>query len=299
MKRFILAAIAALFCTSAMAAKKQVSTSDYRMGFNPYGGRSDGVAVGTTSKGLWSITNGTPGQPIGQSYYEDFTKYGASKGVACLIGSSGAACGGATTTVPVQCVFGDGLKLNYEPLVTADTCVVTVATGLDIASDLTNNDGVEINSGMLGASGRPFIIGDDPAFNFCVTIKITDVSGSDLLMTGFRRAEAFTATFDNYNDLASIGSVSGDIYIKTILNNAATASTDTTNNWADLETHELCTYVSNAGVTTFTIDGAAPIVTATYTFDDGDPVIPFVHLLHDSDVAESTIITKWKVSYTE
>jgi hypothetical protein len=291
--------LAVLLCAAvAVAANTQVSPSSF-VKANSFYGRSDGLYQDTTAKGLVAVTNGTVSQPIGPAIYEDFTKYGAGKGLACLIASSGAACGGATTTVPVRCVAGDGFSFIREALVTEDICAVTTAVGLDISGDQTNNDGSEVNTGMLGASGRPFVIGDDPAFYFCATIKITDVSGSDLLVAGFRRAEAFTATFDNYNDLAGIGSVSGDIYLKTILNNAATTSTDTTDNWADAATKKLCTYVSNAGVVTYTIDGVAPTTTAAFTFDDGDPVIPFVHLLHDADLAETTAITKWEVGYTQ
>jgi hypothetical protein len=74
--------------------------------------------------------------------------------------------------------------------VTATLELAQVATGLDISGDFVDNDGNELVGGVVGASGRPFIIGDDPAFYFCTTVKITDADGTDDFHVGFRRPEA-------------------------------------------------------------------------------------------------------------
>ena len=294
--RSLFALVTALLVGYGAGYAAQVAATAY-LKAGSYYGRSDGLYQDTTSKGLVAVSNGKSAQFIGPTFYEDFTQWGASKGMSCLIASSGVTCAGITTTVPGLLAFGDGLKLIAFPIGTSTIPPVMTAKGLDITGDLTADEGFEIVSGELGATGRPFIIGADPAFYFCATVYIADVSGTDDFHVGFRRSEAFTATFDNYNDLASIGNISGNVYIETILNNAATTSTDTGDDWADGETHKLCVYVSAAGVVTYTNNGLAPTTTAAFTFDSGDPVIPFVHLLQDTDIAETTTITKWEVAY--
>lgn len=285
----------------AMAANTQVSVSSFKaMGRTGYFyGRSDGLFQDSTSKGQWVIENGTATMPVGKTYYEDFSKYGSSKGIFCIDHGDGSTCAGDATTVPGVLTLGDGLRLIQFPVVTATLPVTNTATGLDITGDLTDNDGFEVTGGVLAATGRPFVIGDDPAFYFCATIKVTDVSGSDELMAGFRRAEPFQAVMQSYADYAALGSVSGDIKTETEVNAGGTTTTDTTANWADTETHKLCTFVSGAGLATYKLDGATPTTVAAFTFDDGDPVVPYVYLRHDSDIAETTAITIWEVGYSE
>jgi hypothetical protein len=297
MKHFLLFVILSIFSLPAIAGKTQVNTSTYRAA-GPTGyvyGRSDGIFQETTTKGVLVIENGKPVQTLGKSYRETFA-YGDGLGIDCLdIGGVGACAGNAALT-PCLCTLDNGVALLWVPLLQQDIAPDMDAGGLDIGADQTDNDGAELVGGLGGASGRPFIIGTDPAFYFCATVTISDVSGSDDLHVGFRRAEAGTATFDNYNDLATIGSISGDIYIETILNNGTTTSTDTTDNWADAASKKLCTYVSAAGVVTYTINGAAPTTTAAFTFDDGDPVVPFIHFLQASDLTDVTI-SLWEVGY--
>lgn len=300
MKRilFVLAAVAAIPTAVALAGKTKVNSSSF-VKADSYYGRSDGLYQSTTAKGLVAIENGTSAMKIGPAIYEDFTVYGASKGFSCLDWSDGSTCAGDSTTVPQLLQFGDGLRLMSFPIGTATIPPVMTATGLDITGDLTNDEGFEVAGGVLGATGRPFVIGDDPAFYFCATVKITDVSGTDDLQVGFRTLEPFTAAFDDYNNAAAFSVISGTIYIETIDDNAATTSTSTTNTWADAASKKLCVNISGAGVVTYTIDGAAPTTTAAFTWDDGDAVIPFVRVLHDTDVAETTAISKWEVGYTE
>lgn len=304
LKRFLAAlAVAITFggASAALAVKTQVSSSTWQAAGKTGNvfGRSDGVFQDAVTHGLWLIENGTPSRPLGKSFYEDFSKYGASKGIFCIDAGDGTTCAGDATTVPGILTMGDGLKLVQFPVVTATLPVTTTSVGLDITGDLTDNDGFEVTLGVLGATGTPFVIGDDPAFYACATIKITDVSGSDELMFGFRRAEPFQAVMTSYADYAAIGNVSGDIKLETEVNAGGTTTTDTTANWADAETRQLCEYVTAAGVATYKIDGAAPSTTAAFTFDDGDPVVVYVYLRHDADIAEATAITKLEVGYQQ
>jgi len=160
------------------------------------------------------------------------------------------------------------------------------AAGLDVNMDQTDNDGVEIVPGTNSLISRyAFTIGTDPEFEFRLSFSIADVSGTDDCLMGFRKVQAYQANVDDYTDMAAFNVESGDIKIETILNNAATTTTDTTDNWADAATHELKVRVRKDGSCQFFIDGAAPTVTAAFTFDSGDVVVPFFFLLNSSDVA--------------
>lgn len=192
----------------------------------------------------------------------------------------------------------NGNKIAFASLGAGQTLSPDMtATGLDISGDQTDDEGYEYILGLFGASGRVFVIGQDPAFYTCATINVPDVSGTDEMHVGFRRAGLVNGTYDNYTDLASIGLNNGAIYIETIDDNAATTSTDTTDTWADTATKTLCVFVSAAGVVTYTINGAAPTTTAAFTIDDADPVIPFIYLLHSSDLAGAVELRDWTVGY--
>jgi hypothetical protein len=176
------------------------------------------------------------------------------------------------------------------------------ATGLDVQGDQVDNDGWELVHGILGTTGRPFIIGDDRAFYTSITFSVAAMAGTDELHFGFRRAEALNATFDNYLDVASLGwntaATPAAIKIETILNNGATTTTDTTDTLANATSVTFRVNVSAAGVVTYLIDGAAPTTTAAFTFDDGDPVIPFFHFLQaNAAQTGALVITDWTTDY--
>ena len=233
--------------------------------------------------------------------YMDFTSIGSGPLAAAdkLADDSfpkGAATGATGDENVLMFNNGDTLYhhvLGTQTLITPNI----VAAGLDIAQDLTNNDGMELCGAPSSGTGIEFTVGTDAAFYFSCAITITDVSGTDDFAIGFRKVEAFQAAVDNYDEMAAFNVISGDIKLETILNGAATTTTDTTDNWADAASKTLKVLVSAAGVVTYTIDGSAPTTTASFTFDNGEVVTPFVYLVHDSDVAEATIITAWDVGF--
>jgi predicted RecA/RadA family phage recombinase len=169
------------------------------------------------------------------------------------------------------------------------------ATGLDIGMDQTANDGVELTQGITARSPGVFTVGTSPAFYAKCKFSIADVSGTDDCAFGFRKLEAYQANIDDYDEMAALNVIAGAIYIETILNNASTTSTDTTNTWADAATKTLEVYVSAAGVVTYKIDGAAPSTTAAFTFDTGEVVIPFFYFLNDTDLAGAVNLISWEV----
>lgn len=170
-----------------------------------------------------------------------------------------------------------------------------VTNGLDIGMDQTADDGVEITRGITSRSPEAFVVGASPAFYAKCKFKIADVSGTDDCAFGFRKVEAYQGNVDDYDEMAALNVISGDIKIETILNAAATTTTDTTDNWADDAAHTLEVYVSDAGVVTYKIDGTAPTVTAAFTFDTGEVVIPFLFFLNHTDLAGEVALQSWEV----
>ena len=100
---------------------------------------------------------------------------------------------------------------------------------------------------------------------------------------------------DDYDEMAGLNVISGDIKIETILNDGATTTTDTTDNVADNGTLTGKVLVSAAGVVTYTIGGSAPTSTAAFTFDDAEVVIPFAYFLEDTDIAGAVELSLWEV----
>jgi hypothetical protein len=199
--------------------------------------------------------------------------------------------------------FPSGVVLGYTPIVTQTLPPDMDADSLDIGGDQTDNDGAEyFAGGAYGTSGRPFFVGDDPAFQFCIDVAFANaLTGTDDFHMGFREFEGIDNTFDDYTDLASIGLITGgatgDITIETITAGAATTTTDTTDNMANATRYILCTKVSDTGVVTYTVNGQAPTTTAAYTFTDGLAVIPFVHFLQAAGLTGEIDLRLWEVKY--
>lgn len=191
-----------------------------------------------------------------------------------------------------------GLTLEYHVLGTQTILAPTMtATGFDINSqDQTDNDGIELCPGILASSPFKFTVGTDAAFKVRAKISVADVSGTDDLAIGFRKAEAYQANLDDYDEMACLNVISGDINTETILNGAATTSTDTTDNLADAGTVTLEVKVSAAGVVSYLIDGAPPTAVAAtaFTFDDAEVVVPFIYCLNASDVAGEVVLIEWE-----
>lgn len=188
---------------------------------------------------------------------------------------------------------------EYHILGTQTIVAPTItANGLNMGSmDQTANDGLELNHGILSSQIPSFTVGSDDAFFLRARFSIADVSGTDDCAIGFRKVEANQANIDDYADMAVLNVISGDIKIETIVGGAATTTTDTTDNWADTETHELQVNVSAAGVVTYLIDGVAPTTTAAYTFTDGLNVMPFFYFLQDTDIAGAVPLMVWECGY--
>lgn len=195
--------------------------------------------------------------------------------------------------------FQSGVKLVWTALLAQDIGPDMDATGLDIGCDQTNNYGVEVLGGMYGASGRPMVPGVDPAFKFCATVNVTDVSGTDQFYVGWRDLTAPNATFGSYNSYAVVGLNAGDTVTLTEDDGGGTTTTDIDTPDVDDTSGfvKYCALVSDTGVFSSTTGGQAPGNGASYTFDSGAGIVPIIWYLHDSDVADEIIVTEWEVSY--
>lgn len=180
-----------------------------------------------------------------------------------------------------QFILGAGQTI-IGPRMTSD--------GLLVSLDLVATEGAVYNfGGARNNSRHAFTIGTSAAF-FCEwQFTVATVSAADPYYCGFRKVEANNADYESYTDFAFIGLNqpvnSGTVIISSRLNSGAVSNTNTTDAWADTETHTLRVLVSAAGVVTYLIDGVAPSVTAAYTFDNGDIVVPEFYLLHRTGAA--------------
>lgn len=188
--------------------------------------------------------------------------------------TTGEVCDGTDTDVHAMVFPRTGFEFTNIGTQTI-LCPQITASGLNIGRDQADGEGTEITQGITANSRSAFTVGTSGAFYAKCTFSIEDVSGTDDCAFGFRKAEAYQAAIDDYDEMAALNVISGDINIETILNNAGTDTTDTTDDWADGEEHTLEVYVSSSGVVTFKIDGAAPTTTAAFTFDDDEVVVPF------------------------
>src|SRR5574343_516712 len=282
----LFAALVFVIASSAMAGKQQVNQDGYMPTSGKTGayyGRSDGLFQRSTGKSLYLIENGEVSQPIGTGLYEDFTVYEDGEGVVCRDESGLGACSGNAALAPFICALGDGHKFVWMPLLQQDIVPDMDAGSLDIGADQTDNDGAMLLWGLAGATGRPYVIGSDPAFYMCTTAAFADATGIDQnIMAGLvvvASGDAFNADFEALDEYAGIG----------ILGTAA----------AGVTAEDITIKTETDGAATYTVNGSAPTTTAAYSFRDDVSVVPFITYLHTNDLAGEIDLYKVEVGYQE
>jgi hypothetical protein len=301
MNRFLAVLFAlSVIATGALASNTQVSPSAWKKAGHVYG-RSDGPYQEENSRGNYVIENGTAAKASGFGYRESFTPgdYAAVPSalltVAGLVQSASAQQLNVGYFGPHTFLFGQSTAQTILP--------VMDAIGLDISGDQVSAEAYEMFAGILGGSGRPAVVGLDPAFYFCATIEVADASGASDIHVGWRSATGTqTGTITDIANYATIGA-EGTANPNTIFamtgNDGTDVSTDTTDTWADAASKKLCVNVSAAGAVTYTINGAAPTASVAFSFDDGDSLIPFIQIQHSADVAGAIDVTLWEVGYSQ
>lgn len=174
------------------------------------------------------------------------------------------------------------------------------SAGLNVGFDQTADDGLEIAFGGITALGKlAFTVGTDEDFFARLKFTIADVSGTDDCAFGFRKAEAFQAAIDNYDEMVALNVIAGDIKRESIINNAATVTVDTGVNWADAATKTLEIRIVDGGKARFYIDGVDYTVAAgaAFTFDSGEVVVPFFYFLHDTTSPGAITLKEFECGY--
>ena len=192
--------------------------------------------------------------------------------------------------------YADGLSLTLYPIVAQTIDKPAAATtGMDYGYEQDDDDGIEWRLSDNTCKGREgidrFTVGKQ-AFSAELEMSIEDVSGTDDCAFGFVKVEAHTVNAAARDEAATLNVISGTITIETELNAGGQTVTSTTDAWADTEVHSLKVMVDTAGAVTYEIDGAAPTVTAAFSFDAGEVVTPAFLLIQASDLSGAVVMRK-------
>lgn len=225
--------------------------------------------------------------------------------VFSTVGAGGAAIGTNASSNKINTSYG-ALR---EYIIGTSTAIVPTPgdTGWNLDLDATDTEGLQIAPDLGALCDQKFTVGKD---EFSLIAKVVAADWTDVyLKIGFRKKAAFTADFNDYTDLAAVGtdSTGDDFYTHGILNNAATVSTDTGVNGTDGTASEFRIKVAIDGTVSCYIDNVKyPIYSAGTTalvFDAGDEMVPFVEATNvgggDPDAVISMFVAiadaNWKV----
>ncbi len=178
------------------------------------------------------------------------------------------------------------------------------ATGLLLDQDLTDTEGAEYVPSILTNDAREFVVGKT---SFSAFIEITEGDCTDAgLLMGFRKKAAHAADWNDYTDVAAIGTIAtvagatpnGDlISTNGILNNAATVTTSTAVVPADTVSFTMEVLVAMNGAVTCKANGVSYPVYSTGTtplvLDAGDIMIPFFRYANISTGDPDAVINQF------
>lgn len=177
--------------------------------------------------------------------------------------------------------LGQQLDLAYHIIGTQTLLAPTMdfAQGFLVGLDKTAADGVEylLGAGLTALNPLALTVGAGQARFLKCKFLVETVANAAECALGFRKAEAFQAAIDDYDELGCLNMQGGDVLIETILNGAATGTVDTGEDMADGVARTLEVRVSGLGVATFYVDGFR--VGPSFAFDSGEVVLPFFHWL--------------------
>lgn len=171
-------------------------------------------------------------------------------------------------------------------------------TGLLIDQDINTGDGAQYVPYIGTSSSKQFVVGKT-AFMAIFNYTAADVTGVNSLF-GFRKKEAFQVDYNNYNDLAAIGSTStsGKFSTNAILANAATVTTTSaTTGAANTVRSQYIVKVAIDGTVTAYANGVSyPIYSAGTTamvFAAGTVLVPFAQTTQITGTASVGVIDEF------
>lgn len=255
----------------------------------------EGRFIDGLMKGDVVVTGAIKADNIDKYCHEDFKTQ-----PICYANAATAALASGTTAAANTAFFpGTGNSFEYcaQGTQTITGLGVLAATGCSVGGDQTDNDGREVSfaGGITSTAPRAFVVGT--AFYAKLKLNIGTVAGTDDCAFGFRKAEANQVNLDDYDEMAVLNVISGNITIETILNAGSTATTDTTDNATGGTAVTLGVYVDADGAVTYTINGAAPTVTAAFSFDTAEVVIPFLFFLQANGAQTAVTLIDFECSY--
>jgi hypothetical protein len=167
---------------------------------------------------------------------------------------------------------------------------------MGLHADDADNEGMELTQGTVDGSPGAFTIGTSPAFYAAARFAIGDITDADEVAFGFRVAQAYDdSSFENYTDFYVINVDNGDFYSETSLNTTTDVDADIAEvDWTDNQVHTIEIRVSATGVATAYIEGALEADAVTFTFDDGDVVVPFLFMLSDAAGDPDVDVVFWE-----
>lgn len=219
-------------------------------------------------------------------------------------GGTGAVPSGSTGAVNILSFPHNG-TLEMVQLGAGQTLVMPTlaADGLEISGDQADDEGREFCAGLLARAAGVFVVGTDPAFFFRCRMTIDDVSGTDQLVIGWRKNQAYQSAYTSYTDYAALKLNAGQWYSVTNLNNGGETATSLGASFvvADLGAFEVQINVSAAGLVTYEVgtDGSrsTPSLAPAFTLDTGDTVTPFIWFLHSADLADSVRLRQFEAGF--
>lgn len=224
---------------------------------------------------------------------------------------------GGLNTVELANAFGHKVIELFQTTAQSLMPLLHATKGIEIGLDKLNNECVEyVPGGNHAANPLGCLAGTDPGVFLRATFEITDVSGIDQFVVGFRKQEAyavptsFLSTEDAlYTDFYGIGfsGAADPNNVKTVqdLNNGgSTVVFDTGFDWADTKVHTLEVRVKGRKASCFINgaslgsvvkkDGLGAALTAQttrtpaqFTFDAGDFLVPFIFVRFDATTPDA------------
>ena len=205
------------------------------------------------------------------------------------------------------------------------------AKGIVIDGDQVDNESAEfVPGGNYSTAPFAFTVpsstnAGSSDFFFEATLEITDASGSDQLLVGFRKQEAFavptsflTGGDGIYTDFFGIGFCAtkanpNPVGTASDLNNSGvTVATPTGFTWADAGINKLGVRVVGGRAIGYingvrlgnpvAVDGVGTAITAidtvttpSFTFDAGDTLVPFIFVRQDADLTDAVYLRSYAV----
>ena len=155
-----------------------------------------------------------------------------------------------------------------------------VAAGLDAGLDQTLAEGVEYVFGDKLIAANPFSTTIEAQASYPKILRLrlsaSVVANAAECAIGFRKAEAFQANFDDYDELAALNMQVGVVNIETILNGVGPATVDTGETMANAVARTLEVWLMGRELRFF-VDGVQ--FKSTFNFDVGEVVVPFMFWL--------------------